>query len=1380
VSIADLSISNGASADGSIGGIEIDLASGGTVLLTGDGAAAGLIEFADAGTQYTLTGLIHSTDSAMENTAADGTPTGYTVSTPDGEGHSSLDTYSIEGDLTGHALASDDGHRNTAIQNYTADGVETDDSWSNQDGSYGNDVYGSGGSKSGTRGNADGSFSTYTDDGAGNVTTLAFDASGRETRSVTQAPDGSSVTNVYGADGGLVNIVDDGAGNTTTSTFDSGGFQTGSAWRFADGSSGSDTFNSDGSSTTASTDASGNSLTQSFDALGNETSEAWAKVDGSSESEVFNADGSTVTTVTGADGSSVRTSDDGNGNTLVAQLDATGRVVSDSWVHADGSQGTDTFAADGSSTGTAQYADGSTGLTVDDGRGDRATTLFAWDGNEVGDTWQKADGSHGTDTFNADGSSSAVSWNVDGTVTYTNTDAEGNVTVHTDSGARPDSSAAAVKSLETGYVTTLWQELSASLIPSYMPPPSAGSLSVQTVASDDAVIQAYSSIYPLYSSSTRAVTRTTAVQTTTTERLYDQWLTPAEYFNHTFNNGDVMPQYQTLSNGQQWIVGAWEYVGHVKTTTTTQMVTSTDTVTTYLTSLTGDVQQVNTGNSDHIIELESPNAIIVNAGAGNDFISPDGTSALNKADGQTENIRWQFDPDGNWSFFLSAGSGNFLNGGAGDDTVLGGTGDDVLAGGAGNDFLNGGAGADTYLVFAGNDQGWDTIDDTGYFDPAAADPWMIDMMQAYGGTVGAATDTVAFQDGVTAGQLQFGWSRSAEAGGQWVLDISWGGDGGIRVVVPPADLRAMGEGIETFTFTDGTSLTMDELLALAPAQPSDTESGSVPFDDSVGYGYTWSNTTLPSGAVEAKKTYTYGDGSTYSTDTVTQLDGSSTRQWERSDGTSGTDVSNADGSSSATLDDGQGNVQTHAVDATGTLLTESWTHADGTSGSDVRDTATGETSGSRTDAVGNTSTYDNLFLADGAVEEKSATINADGTGAAYDTITQVDGSTVETWALRDGSTGSNTYDASTGQTGGTDATVGTGFVKRWSDTPLTGGADELKQSFTYDDGTTLSFDKVNQPDGSYAQAWTSSDGSSGTDSLDASGTIYVNTQANADDSSSTDMRDTATGETSGSRTDADGNTITYDNLSLADGAVEQKTGTVGADGSNSSFDTVTQADGSFVQDWTFSNGGHGTHSYDAATGEDSGTSYTVGEGYTKSWDIKPLAGGATEVDQTFAYDDGSSTTTEKVTQVDGASTTSWMQGDGSHGIVFVGADGGAGDTFQWGRGTGAGDLQSANGLDRLAVGAGVDDDQLWFRQDGNALDISILGTTDHLTIDGWYAAPTHQVQGITLADGKTLLAADVQQLVDAMAQFAAPDASQAAFTTQQNQVLQPLLAANWH
>src|SRR5437868_1648154 len=72
------------------------------------------------------------------------------------------------------------------------------------------------------------------------------------------------------------------------------------------------------------------------------------------------------------------------------------------------------------------------------------------------------------------------------------------------------------------------------------------------------------------------------------------------------------------------------------------------------------------------------------------------------------------------------------------------------------------------------------------------------------------------------------------------------------------------------------------------------------------------------------------------------------------------------------------------------------------------------------------------------------------------------------------------------------------------------------------------------------------------------------------------------------------------------------------------------------------------------------------------------------------------------------------------------------------------------------------------------------GSAVQMVVQGWYLNTIHELQGISLADGKTLLAADVQQLVDAMASFAPPDAGQTQYTPQERQVLQPLLASSWN
>jgi Ca2+-binding RTX toxin-like protein len=119
------------------------------------------------------------------------------------------------------------------------------------------------------------------------------------------------------------------------------------------------------------------------------------------------------------------------------------------------------------------------------------------------------------------------------------------------------------------------------------------------------------------------------------------------------------------------------------------------------------------------------------------------------------------------------------------------------------------------------------------------------------------------------------------------------------------------------------------------------------------------------------------------------------------------------------------------------------------------------------------------------------------------------------------------------------------------------------------------------------------------------------------------------------------------------------------------------------------------------------------------------------------------------------------------------------EIYQWGRGEGTDVLTDAGGADRLDVFAGVASDQMWLRHVGNNLELSVIGTSDAFTINGWYTSAASQVESFRLADGKTLTASRVQQLVDAMASFAPPAAGQTTLPPSYQSSLQPVIAANW-
>ena len=86
----------------------------------------------------------------------------------------------------------------------------------------------------------------------------------------------------------------------------------------------------------------------------------------------------------------------------------------------------------------------------------------------------------------------------------------------------------------------------------------------------------------------------------------------------------------------------------------------------------------------------------------------------------------------------------------------------------------------------------------------------------------------------------------------------------------------------------------------------------------------------------------------------------------------------------------------------------------------------------------------------------------------------------------------------------------------------------------------------------------------------------------------------------------------------------------------------------------------------------------------------------------------------------------------------------------------------------------------------NDLRIALHGTTERVTIQNWYANPTTaQVETIQAGNGDTLLNTQVQQLIDAMAQFTTDTglswdaASGGAGDPGQQAQFQGILAANW-
>lgn len=80
-------------------------------------------------------------------------------------------------------------------------------------------------------------------------------------------------------------------------------------------------------------------------------------------------------------------------------------------------------------------------------------------------------------------------------------------------------------------------------------------------------------------------------------------------------------------------------------------------------------------------------------------------------------------------------------------------------------------------------------------------------------------DTVRLGPGIEPGALHASWSTvDTEEGPRRALSLSWGGPGGVHVLMPE-DGALPGVGIERFEFADGTVWSMEQMASLVPQAP---------------------------------------------------------------------------------------------------------------------------------------------------------------------------------------------------------------------------------------------------------------------------------------------------------------------------------------------------------------------------------------------------------------------------------------------------------------------------------------------------------------------------------------------------------------------------------
>jgi Ca2+-binding RTX toxin-like protein len=124
------------------------------------------------------------------------------------------------------------------------------------------------------------------------------------------------------------------------------------------------------------------------------------------------------------------------------------------------------------------------------------------------------------------------------------------------------------------------------------------------------------------------------------------------------------------------------------------------------------------------------------------------------------------------------------------------------------------------------------------------------------------------------------------------------------------------------------------------------------------------------------------------------------------------------------------------------------------------------------------------------------------------------------------------------------------------------------------------------------------------------------------------------------------------------------------------------------------------------------------------------------------------------------------------------------DTYQFGLGSGVDTIvendATVGNTDLAQFAAGTAADQIWFQHVGNNLEVSIIGTSDKLTIQNWYSGSNYHVEQFKTTDGnKLLLDSNVENLVQAMAAFSPPAAGQTTLPQNYQDALAPTIAANW-
>lgn len=92
------------------------------------------------------------------------------------------------------------------------------------------------------------------------------------------------------------------------------------------------------------------------------------------------------------------------------------------------------------------------------------------------------------------------------------------------------------------------------------------------------------------------------------------------------------------------------------------------------------------------------------------------------------------------------------------------------------------------------------------------------------------------------------------------------------------------------------------------------------------------------------------------------------------------------------------------------------------------------------------------------------------------------------------------------------------------------------------------------------------------------------------------------------------------------------------------------------------------------------------------------------------------------------------------------------DTYIFNKGDGQDRIFDISGKDTIKFGDGISSDDIWMARQGLDLQISLIGSDDKITVEGWFIMPNQRIENIELATGKILSGDNINHVIANMSQ----------------------------